>query len=178
MKLIVGLGNPGKEYERTRHNVGFMVVDALARKYQVPSAEFQGNSKFQCQMIQTKDVVLVKPQTFMNKSGEAVRKIADFYKITPDNIWVIHDDLDIKLGEYKINLGKGPKVHNGVESVELSLGTKEFWRIRIGTEGRVPGAEYRVPGETYVLKTFTEEEKPIISEVITRVANEIVSRNI
>ncbi|MBU1071203.1 aminoacyl-tRNA hydrolase, partial [Patescibacteria group bacterium] len=114
MKLIVGLGNIGEKYKNTRHNVGFMVVDELEKH-----KEDLGK------------VMLVKPATFMNESGRAVAKMVRFYKLDLDNLYVVHDDLDLKLGEYKIQKGVGPKVHNGILSVEKELGDKEFWRVRV-----------------------------------------------
>jgi PTH1 family peptidyl-tRNA hydrolase len=173
MKIIVGLGNPGKEYENTRHNIGFRVVDELLRKFQMPNVKFQTNAKFKAQIFQANNLLFVKPNTFMNKSGEAVRKIADFYKIKAEDTWVIHDDLDITIGDYKVNFGKGPKVHNGVESVEKNLGTKEFWRVRVGTDNRTDRA---MPGEAYVLQAFTEIEMPIINATIEKIVADLYGR--
>ena len=119
MKLVVGLGNPGEKYKNTRHNVGFMVIDELEKH-----KDDLGK------------VMLVKPMKFMNKSGDVVARIKNFHKIGLDDVYVVHDDLDIRLGEYKIQKGVGPKVHNGVNSVEQELGSKEFWRVRVGVDGR------------------------------------------
>src|SRR4030042_2590907 len=114
MKLVVGLGNPGEKYKNTRHNVGFSVLDKLQTEIskseflnskQIPNSNFQLNSKFQSLVTIYQSLILAKPQTFMNSSGIAVAKLATFYKIQANNIWVIHDDLDIKLGEYKIQKG-------------------------------------------------------------------------
>jgi len=177
MKLIVGLGNPGEEYAKTRHNAGFMVVDAIASKIQdstcLPSRQgFKIQDKFKAEIMQIGEVILIKPQTFMNRSGEAVRKVADFYQITPENIWVIHDDLDIKLSEYKIQLGKGPKKHNGLASVEKQLGTNHFWRARLGIENRSDTGLKSVSGEEYVLKPFLTTELTIFNETVKRLTNE------
>ena len=155
MKLIVGLGNIGKKYENTRHNVGFMVIDELGKQ-----RETLGK------------VMLVKPATFMNESGREVAKLKNFYKIDLNNVYVVHDDLDLKLGEYKIQKEVGPKVHNGVASVEKSLGCKEFWRVRVGVDNR--NGDRRVSGEDYVLGKFKKEEKEIINEVVGRVIKELV----
>lgn len=149
MKLMVGLGNPGSEYKDTRHNVGFMVVDWLSTKSEIRNS---------------KQILLVKPDTFMNRSGEAVKKIMTNYKLQMPNLYIIHDDLDIPLGKYKIQLGKGPKDHRGVLSVEMALGSKEFWRVRIGVENRDPGN--RISGEEYTLQEFTDEEKKIVDRVM------------
>ena len=112
----------------------------------------------------------------MNDSGVAVKKIVDSYKIDPQNIYIIHDDLDISLGEYKIQIAKGPKVHNGINSVEEELGTKNFGRIRIGIENRDP--ENRTKGEEYVLQNFTEEEKRILKWVIQKIVHEELFENL
>jgi PTH1 family peptidyl-tRNA hydrolase len=116
MKLIVGLGNPGREYENTRHNVGAIFIDYLKKK-EIPSG-----------------IILAKTDVFMNDSGTSVRKMVDYYKLGLDFLCVVHDDLDIPLGSYKIQKGKGPKLHNGILSVENELGSEDFWRVRIGVD--------------------------------------------
>ncbi len=172
MKLIVGLGNPGKEYENTRHNVGFEVLDALvsSNKYQVA---WEYEKKFEAEMVRVGEVLLLKPMTFMNRTGVSIKKVKDFYKIKSENIWVVHDDLDIRLGEFKIQLGKGPKKHNGVLSVERELGTKDFWRVRVGVESR---KNRLIPGEKYVLMKFSEEERGVLKKVIEEVVRELEYR--
>jgi len=147
MKLVVGLGNPGVKYALTRHNVGFLFIDYLVENHLID-----------------KQIKTLKPDTFMNRSGLAVVKELQFYKLKPADLIVIHDDLDLRLGEYKIQLGKGPKLHNGVESVEQSLGSKEFWRIRIGVDNRDP--EKRVSGEHYVLQPFTLAELTLLKQTV------------
>lgn len=158
MKLIVGLGNPGEKYSRNRHNVGFMLVDFLVQKYPL---KFEQNSKFKaalCEISTTEGKILfAKPETFMNRTGEAVKKLKNFYKVVPDSIVVAHDDLDIPFGKFKIQKRTGPKVHNGLSSIEQSLGTADFWRIRVGVDNRP--AENRMPGEAYVLQDFNSEEQ-------------------
>jgi len=143
MKLLVGLGNPGAKYLNTRHNLGFMFLDYLQQQQKLD-----------------KQIKTLKPETYMNRSGIAVAKELRFYKLQPTDLIVVHDDLDLRLGEYKIQFGKGPKLHNGVESVEKILGTKEFWRVRIGVDNR--NAENRIPGESYVLQSFTPEELTLL----------------
>ncbi|MBN1915596.1 aminoacyl-tRNA hydrolase [Candidatus Dojkabacteria bacterium] len=159
MKLIVGLGNPGKEYEKTRHNVGFMFIEDFTRQ---KDARKKWRKKDNYEFIKFGDLVVCKPLTFMNESGNAVRKIADFYKISPESIVVAHDDLDIPLGNYKLQKDKGPKVHNGIASVENSLETTEFWRLRLGIENR----EHKIAGKDYVLNRFTKAEEIVILETI------------
>jgi PTH1 family peptidyl-tRNA hydrolase len=134
MKLIVGLGNPGKEYKKTKHNIGFMAMDLLADKMR--SDDFSKEDKFKseltCFELDGEKVFLAKPSTFMNLSGEAVQKIASYYKIDPKDIAVVHDELDLPAGEIKVSFGRGAAGHNGVRSVIEKLGTEEFLRVRIG----------------------------------------------
>jgi len=112
MKVIVGLGNPGKEYENTRHNVGFLILDILREELGLSS--FKKEKKIKAEILMNKKVVLLKPQTFMNNSGEAVISFLNYYKLKPEDLLVIHDDIDLKLGEAKISLGQGPAGHKGV----------------------------------------------------------------
>ncbi len=169
MKLIVGLGNPGEKYSKTRHNVGYIALEAIASS-EFSNSNFQFSDKFESQILTSKTAILAKPQTFMNSSGEAVRKIIDFYKIKTDDLWVIHDDLDILLGEYKIQKGVGPKLHNGISSIEKSLNSKEFWRVRIGVDSREPNN--RTLGEQYVLEDFKEDEVDKIKDVIKKIIDD------
>jgi len=156
MKLIVGLGNPGAKYAQNRHNSGFMLVDYLKQ-----------NASF------NSDVEYLKPQTFMNKSGDEVSRKLYFYKLKPEDLIVIHDDLDLRLGEFKIQKGKGPKVHNGVNHIEERLGTKDFWRVRIGVDARP--LENRIPGDAYVLQNFLPEEKQILSQLFPEITKAIMA---
>lgn len=153
MKLIVGLGNPGEGYENNRHNSGYRLVQRLwetGRSSLIPS--------------HTTD-------TYMNDSGRAVKKLVDRYSLDLKDLYVAHDDLDLPLGTYKIQFGVGPKIHNGVSSVEEALGTKDFWRIRIGIDNREP--DNRIPGEQYVLEDFTDEERIILDSVIKEVCKKL-----
>ncbi len=137
MKLIIGLGNPGEEYQDNRHNVGFMIADAIARK---EDSEFSFDKKLNAEITKShfagKPVVLAKPHTFVNKSGEAARKLKLFYKTKPEGIILIHDDLDIDFGNFKVSFGKDSGGHRGVQSVIDGLKTNKFWRLRIGTANR------------------------------------------
>jgi PTH1 family peptidyl-tRNA hydrolase len=166
MKLIIGLGNPGTEYENTRHNVGFLFLDYFAQKN-----SFKLNKKFSSEMLEiaqnNEKFILEKPQTFMNRSGEAVSKIKNFYKITNENIYVVHDDLDLRLGEFKIQKGIGPKLHNGILSIEEFLKGKDFYRIRIGVDNRT---DVKIPGQEYVLGKFTKEENQRLLQVFDGIA--------
>jgi len=153
VKLIVGLGNPEKNYFNHRHNVGFMVIDYLQKN------------------LHSADFFLKKSDQFMNKSGLAVSKFAKYYIQNTKYLYVAHDDLDIPLGEFKIQFAKGPKLHNGIESVEKALSTKDFWRIRIGVDNR--DSDNRIPGEKYVLEDFTQEEKKILNTVFEQISKNL-----
>jgi peptidyl-tRNA hydrolase, PTH1 family len=147
VKLIVSLGNPGNKYINTRHNAGHLFLDFLNKNSSV-------------------DVKTYKSTLFMNDSGVDVKRIMDYYKISPSDLIVAHDDLDITLGEFKIDFGKGPKVHNGILSVEEKLKTKDFYRVRIGIEDR--DLENKIPGEEYVLGNFTQEQLGKLNSVFER----------
>lgn len=150
MKLIVGLGNPGESYDGTRHNIGFMVVDKLAHELgnQVKWTE---DRKKKVMTARAGEVLLVKPQTFMNASGLAVKKLVDFYKLTPDDVWVIHDDLDLPLGKIRIREKGASAGHNGVANIITHLGTDAFVRFRLGI-GRGKNVI------DFVLSRFTQSE--------------------
>lgn len=174
MKIIIGLGNPGEKYAETRHNVGFMFLDKLQKEMDFP--EFEFNKKFNAEISEKKstvngqrsNVILVKPQTFMNLSGESVRSLLDFYKLSPENILVIHDDKDILLGEYRLADDSSSAGHNGVQNIIDQLGTKKFKRIRIGV-----GVETNLPADVFVLQKFSEEEKEAVEKVLEGVLEEI-----
>ncbi len=154
MKLIVGLGNPGQKYKNNRHNVGFMVIDELVR-------------------LSLADVVLFKPSKFMNRSGVEVKKVLKRFQVSNrECLFVVHDDLDIELGKFKISFGKGPKVHNGLNSIYELLGSKDFWHVRIGIDNRLKTG-FRGTGEDYVLQNFKPEEKEKVQTVIDKVALKI-----
>lgn len=177
MKLIVGLGNPGKKYEQNRHNVGFMFVNILSRilrEHHTIGKDFEHNDRFGASLLEigrgNDKILLAKPSLFMNRSGEAVRKIRDFYKIENQDIIVAHDDLDIPLGMFKVQLASGPKMHNGITSVEQHLGTIDFWRVRIGIENR---KGVRIPGEAYVLQDFSAEERETIDQSFAEIAKRL-----
>lgn len=175
MKITVGLGNPGEKFKNTRHNVGFLVVDKLAEKLKINNWQFK--KKFRAEILECKNLILVKPQIFMNDSGIAVKKIASFYQKTLNSsllitnyLYLVHDELDLNLGEYKIQFGRGAAGHKGVESVTRELGTKDFWRVRVGI-GPSNKAE-----EQFVLEKFGKEEKEVLEKVIEKVTEALVSR--
>lgn len=181
MKLIIGLGNPGKEYENTRHNAGFMFLDALREKflYQNPfiATEWRMENTFQSEIAFIKSgskiiAILQKPQTFMNNSGIAVEKIMKKFDISTADITLVHDELDLRLGEFKIQYGKAPLGHNGVLSVETALKSKEFRRIRIGIDNR---ENKNIPGMDYVLGKLSKEESTLMNETIENAIQGILS---
>ena len=174
MKLIIGLGNPGEEYKKTRHNAGFLAVNKIADNFQFPVSSFQSkfNAEISQGIIDDEKIILAKPQTFMNNSGQAVKAIVDYYKIDLEDIIVIHDDLDILLGEYKISKNKNSGGHKGVQSIIDYLGTKDFTRIRIGigTENK------KTPTEKFVLEGFSEEEMKVVEGVIEEVVKKEIEK--
>ena len=165
IKLIVGLGNPGAEYAATRHNAGFWWVDELARLH---NANFRADGKFHGLIAKTAlhghEVQLLKPQTFMNLSGRAVGAVANFYKLQPAQILVVHDELDLPPGSAKLKLGGGHGGHNGLKDIIAHLGTKDFWRLRVGIGH--PGERAEVVN--YVLNAPRKEEQVLIGEALQR----------
>lgn len=168
MKLIVGLGNPGEKYSKNRHNVGFMFVDFLAKKLKGEQAVFKADKYTDSETFVTdlngEKIVFAKPQTYMNKSGEAVSKLMKFHSAKLEDLIIAHDDLDIPLGKTHIQTAVGPQLHNGLESIEQHLKTKDYARIRIGVDSRTK--DRWVNGETYVLSDFLVEEKNILDDVV------------
>lgn len=160
LQILVGLGNPGNEYVRTRHNAGFLVIDLIAQAFQMPAFSYKKN--LFAEITKNNSMVMLKPQTYMNESGKAVRAVLEFYKdavATPlvDNLLVIHDDLDIPFGQYKLQQSKKPKVHNGLTSIHAYIHEENFWYLRIGIDARQ--GDRSLPGQAYVLQQFTLEEK-------------------
>jgi PTH1 family peptidyl-tRNA hydrolase len=161
MQLIIGLGNPGEKYENTRHNIGFMVLDNFAKSNGFP--EFKASKKFKSLISKDSEVVLTKPQTFMNSSGKAVKLLSKNYKVKAENIFIIHDDIDLELGKIKIVKNRGTAGHNGVESVVNELKTKDFIRFRVGIK---PNRKIIGDIKNFVLKNFTKKEKEVIKKSI------------
>lgn len=178
MKVIIGLGNPGRQYDKTRHNAGFMAVDMLANDLGIA---FSASKKTHTESAKkSNQVLVVKPTTFMNLSGQAVRATLDFFQLTsasnlyPD-LYVIHDDLDLALGSFKLQYGTGPKSHNGLHSIYEHLGTKDFWHVRIGVDNRGDLRNVLVPSE-YVLQQFAKDEELQIKTAITKALAELSTR--
>lgn len=153
MHLIVGLGNPGARYARNRHNVGFMAVEAIARRYRFAAFRSRFKGELADGAVAGERCLLLRPQTFMNASGESVLAAMSFYKIAPDDIVVIHDEIDLKPGKVRVKRGGGAAGHNGLRSLDAMIG-QDYWRVRVGVGH--PGVKELV--QPYVLQNFPPEE--------------------
>ena len=169
MKLVVGLGNPGGKYEKTRHNAGFWWLDVLAREER---ATFRRESRYQGSAAKVStgngDLWLLKPETFMNNSGQAVAALAGYYKIAPKEILVAHDELDLPPGGVKLKFGGGSGGHNGLKSIAANLGTQDFWRLRLGIGHPRDHAEAEREVVDFVLHAPRAEEQTEIENAMTR----------
>ncbi len=188
MKIIIGLGNPGKEYLNTRHNVGFDFISELSKHPRLYTSgeelSFTANKKFQAEIAEAQvagdKYILVKPQTFMNVSGKSARAILDFYKADISDLLVVSDDLDLPLGMARVRLTGTSGGHRGIESIISEIGTKDFARLRIGISDKtVGGAETDHPYEKpeakiFVLEKFNDRERPIIDKMISKSVDIIV----
>lgn len=173
--LLVGLGNPGREYETTRHNLGFLALDGFLANASAAMPEtnyknFSANAKLQSEIatVQEKDkkIILAKPQTYMNLSGRAVQKILAYYHIDSSNMLVVNDDLDLPLGKMRFSFDSGAAGHNGVQSIIDSIGTKMFTRLRIGiAKNENLDKQEKIPAFDFVLQKFSEQEREIINEL-------------
>ncbi len=176
MKIIITLGNPGQQYANTRHNAGFIIADELQKS--LGFSEFEKNSKFDALVCEKNSdgekILLAKPQSFMNNSGQVVKKMLDFFKIPKENLTLLHDDLDIELGAFKISLDSSAAGHNGVQSIIDNLGSQQFKRIRLGIEGSEKKKDRIIPGEVFVLQDFSGEELEIIKKLTEEVSREIL----
>ena len=169
MKLIVGLGNPGPEYDRTRHNMGFKVIDKLSAKYsiEVNNSKFKG--MYGTGLINGEKIILFKPYTYMNLSGEAVEQIAAFYKVSLEDLIVIYDDIDIAPGLIRIRKSGSAGSHNGMKSVTQMMGSTAFPRVRVGT-GKPDNTDHLIE---YVIGAIDEDEKPLLEEGIQKAADAV-----
>ncbi len=169
MKIYVGLGNPGEKYQKTRHNAGFMFVDTMAEEL---GLSFKFEKKFNSALaVKRDDLFLLKPQTFMNNSGQALGAFLNYLKIDlkdslsgPEDLVVVHDDLDLALGTFKLQKAVGPKEHNGLQSIYQHLGTKDFWHLRLGVDSR-QGLR-NIPPADYVLQTMPQPERQIFYKTV------------
>lgn len=192
MKLIVGLGNPGEKYEKTRHNMGFMVVDHFLKDFEpIQKTKWENSAKFKSDIVKLdwnrrstnsgqailQKVILVEPKTYMNLSGMAVKLISSFYKIQPSDIWIIHDELDLPIGTMKIRFGGASAGHHGVESIIKALGTDKFWRFRLGTgesHSKVKIAKHMIrKADEFVLSNFKPGEGKKVRDLVKRAAKAI-----
>jgi peptidyl-tRNA hydrolase, PTH1 family len=174
MKLIVGLGNPGKEYSANRHNIGFLCVNHLARQHHISLDKKQGKARIGLGEISGIPVLLAKPQTYMNASGIAVKQLLDKYKLTPDDLIVIHDDLDLPLGKIRVRWGSSAGGHNGIKSIIGSLETQDFTRVRIGISRPQFGDAAEETIVDYVLGDFEGDDRKIADDTIKKVAEAVL----
>lgn len=168
---MVGLGNPGAGYAKTRHNVGFKVVDDLAEHCAIEVGRFKFNTRYGRGRIETIEVILAKPMAYMNRSGPPTRQLADYFKVSPEAMIVIHDDIDLALGRLKIKKKGGHGGHNGVKSMIAAFGGGDFVRLRIGV-GR---SETEVDVTDHVLGEFSAQESKLISQIIPRAREAVVT---
>ena len=188
MEIIVGLGNPGEKYNKTRHNIGFMILDYLAKKSNLKWTE---NKKFQAMICKDNlsNIILLKPQTFMNNSGQSVERVMSYFKLLPKKflkieknsdlsniLTVIHDDLDIELGQYKISIDSRSGGHKGVESIINYLKTKNFKRIRLGIKNKtISTTQEKIPTEKFVLGRLKEDELKIIENIKKEIYKKVLN---
>lgn len=166
MKLIVGLGNKGKKYENTRHNVGFMVIDEIVKCVDADPFKDKMNGDYSIFTHHNEKVILLKPSSFMNLSGEVVQAYLNYFNINKTDMIIIHDDMDIELGNFKIRQQGSSAGHNGLKNIELHLGTNEYNRIKVGIS-----RDKETNSANYVLGEFREDEKNKVEEVVRNVAN-------
>lgn len=169
--LLIGLGNPGREYKDNRHNFGFMVIDRIAVRLGARGMKLQSNALVMSTIYEDRKLILAKPQTYMNLSGQSAQGLAHYYKIPFENMLVAHDDLDLPFGTIRMRPGGGPGGQKGIASTIEKLGTKDFPRLRLGI-GRPPG---RMDPAAYVLQDFPRDEVKILSELLDRAADATLS---
>lgn len=182
---LIGLGNPGEQYTKTRHNAGFLFVDYIAEMLGERLIE---KKKFHAEVAQiaigqtkqttpaNQNFFLAKPNTYMNKSGLAVQALRAFYKLQPKDIFVAFDDLDMELGTVKAQFGRGPKTHNGIDSIKQQLGTDQFWHLRIGIDTRK--GDRTIPSDKYVLQPMSSEEFQLLSQGFMSLKDNLASRGL
>lgn len=166
MKLIVGLGNPGVQYEKTRHNIGFMCIDEISKKFGVELNKNKFDGLYAELKIGTEKVILLKPQSYINLSGEVIRKFVDYYDISINDILIIVDDMDLEAGTYKLRYKGGSAGHNGLKNIEANLGTNEYKRIKIGISN-----DRAIDTKDYVLGKISKEQSSLIRPIIENIPN-------
>jgi peptidyl-tRNA hydrolase, PTH1 family len=168
--LLVGLGNPGAQYQGHRHNIGFMAIDEIAsRELGFSPFKKKFNGLYSEGRIGTRKVILLKPETYMNESGRSVQQAAHFFKVAPENIIVFHDELDIAPGKVRMKLGGGNAGHNGLKSIQACMGTPDYWRVRLGIGH--PGDKSRVSG--YVLSDFSKEDQRWLLDLLYALSRKV-----
>lgn len=172
MKIITCLGNPGKQYKKNRHNAGFIIGDYFAGKFGISVKKKAFNAITGTGTVNGTDIILVYPQTFMNSSGAAVKAALQFYKETPDNLIVIHDEIELAFGHVKTKFGGGHKGHNGIRSITEQLATPDFHRVRLGVSRP---ANSNIPVADYLLSDFTSEELAKLEELSASIINVVLS---
>ncbi len=170
IRLIVGLGNKGEEYANTRHNAGFLFLDFLANFF---NTQFRPDKKLFSEIAESNKLLLVKPTTMMNYSGRCVYTVMRYCNISLDKLILVHDDLDIRLGFYKIQFARGPKIHNGLRSVESFINSKNFWRIRLGIDNRDKELRKKINGSDYVLSNFHNYEIELLNQVFEKLSKDL-----
>ena len=180
MKILVGLGNPGKKYEQTRHNAGHLLADLLSdyltKKSSTRAENWteskKGNLLYKWFEKENLKIETIKTQSFMNDSGNVLKYILKKHpEVGMDDLFIAHDDLDIPLGNYKVQKGRGPKDHNGLNDIYKKTGRRNFWHVRIGVDSRTK--ESRIEGEDYVLHPFSEKEFGLLTEVLAKIVQEL-----
>ena len=169
MLIIAGLGNPGKEYENTRHNAGFMVMDALAEKIGADISEKKHKALCGKGVIGGEKVILMKPQTYMNSSGESIRAAADYYKVDPEDILIVYDDISLAPGQIRIRKKGSAGGHKGIKNIIANLGTDRFMRVKVGVGEKPKNWDLA----DYVLSPFTKDERPLVNLAIEHAAKAI-----
>ncbi|GIM46044.1 peptidyl-tRNA hydrolase [Collibacillus ludicampi] len=164
MKIFVGLGNPGKEYEGTRHNIGFDVIDQAAKTFGIDVTKNKFQALYGEGIDRGEKIVLVRPMTYMNLSGQSVRALVDWYKPSIEDLIILYDDMDFPPGSLRLRVKGSAGGHNGIKSIISHLGTQEFYRIRIGIGRPAPGRDVI----NHVLSRFTSEERPLMEEAVKR----------
>ena len=160
MKLIVGLGNPGKEYEHTRHNVGFGLIDYICKKNNIDIEKKQFNAEYAVTRVDGERVILIKPLSYMNLSGDVVKKFVDYFKLNPEDVLVIQDDLDMPIGRVKIVTNSSSGGHNGIKDIEKHLKSKNYVRLKIGI-----GKDRNIDSRDYVLSKFNQQDIDNLNEI-------------
>ncbi len=171
MKLVVGLGNPGKQYQNTRHNIGFAALDFIRESFDLP--KFKLDKKLKAEISKNKEIILAKPRTFMNNSGEAVSLLKKYYKIKISDIIVLRDDVDIPIGKIKTKKGSNGAGHKGIQSIIKHLKSNDFWQIKIGVANEM--IRKKIPTEKFVLQKFIKEDLEKAKELPKKTIKEIQS---